>query len=70
MVKINDKRDKKITTFGELEIGQFFIDECDNFVIKINSEEGHCLDREDCLFLDYCDEDNITPVEIELNIIR
>ena len=69
-MKVIDKRDKKITTFGELEIGQFFFDECDNFVIKINSEEGHCLDRENCLFLDYSDEDNVTSVEVEIHIIK
>ena len=70
MVKIIDKRDKKITTFGELKIGQFFIDDSDNFVIKINSEEGCCISEDNCFFLDYSDDENVTSVEIEINIIR
>ena len=68
MIKINDKRDKSITTFGELEIGQFFIDECNNFVIKINGEEGHCFEEEALLYYD--ERDNVTIVEIEINIIK
>ena len=69
-MKIIDKREIKKGTFGELNIGEFFIDECDNFVIKISGEEGLCLDREDKRsFFDYDSGDSVTAIEVEIHII-
>lgn len=70
MVKIIDKRDKKITTFGELKIGQFFIDSCNKFILKVDNTEGVYIDENGCYFFGYGEDDCVTSVEVEINIIK
>lgn len=67
-VKVTDHRTIAIPTFGQLAIGQWFIDDMDNLCCKVDVDEAFMPNHGMAAF---CDEDEATVVEeIQIEIIK
>ena len=67
-VKVTDHRTITTPTFGQLAIGQWFIDDMDNLCCKTDSDQAF---MPNCGMAEFCDEDEVTAVEeIRIEIVK
>ena len=67
-VKVTDHRAIATPTFGQLAVGQWFIDDMDNLYCKISLDQAF---NPHGGFAPFCDEDEATLVEeLRIEIVR
>lgn len=67
-VKIADNRTTTALTFGQLPMGQWFLDDADNLCCKVDVDEAFIPN---CGMAQFCEWDEVTAVEeIRIEVVK